>query len=108
MSARKLALLVASSALVMTGLVGASTATASDSSATALSCSNRQYFTGSDGHAGGSLSCTGGAFTAKATCVKAGEPNYIHFGNRATSGGTSTVWCDRASSIKTPLGYVSS
>ncbi|MFD3757972.1 hypothetical protein [Streptomyces sp. NPDC058622] len=108
MRTRKIAASAASMALAMTGLVGVSSATAADSSATALKCSNRQYFTGSGGHAGASLTCTGGAFTAKATCIKAGEPNYVHFGNRTTSGGTSTVWCDVGSAVKEPLGYVSS
>lgn len=94
MSARSFALLVASSALVMTGVTGASTAVASESSAAALSCGNRQYFS-SDGYAGGSIRCTGTAFVAKATCYKPGYGNYTHYGNRVESGGTSTVWCDR-------------
>lgn len=108
MRIRSIAALAASMALAVTGMIGVSSASADDSSASALSCGSRQYFVGSDGHAGGSISCTGGAFTAKATCIKAGESDYIHFGNRATSGGTSTVWCDRGAAIKTPLGYVSS
>ncbi|WP_328387189.1 hypothetical protein OHS81_26705 [Streptomyces sp. NBC_00400] len=84
----------------MTGVAGTSTANASESSATALSCSNRQYFPGSDGHAGGSIRCTGSAFVAKATCFKRGYGNYTHYGNRVESGGTSTVWCDRDATME--------
>ncbi|MFE1873598.1 hypothetical protein ACFW9N_22350 [Streptomyces sp. NPDC059496] len=91
----------------MTGVAGASTATASDSSATALSCSNRQYFPGSLGHAGGSVRCTGSAFVAKATCFKRGYGTYYHYGNRVETGGTSTVWCDLDATMEYVTGLSS-
>ncbi|MFE4589348.1 hypothetical protein [Streptomyces laurentii] len=69
-------------------------APSSPAAAADLSCSAR-LVTGSAGHKGASVTCTGGAFTAYVDCERTDNGyQYRHFGNRAVSGGTSTVWCD--------------
>ncbi|KDN81140.1 hypothetical protein KCH_72340 [Kitasatospora cheerisanensis KCTC 2395] len=75
--------------------------------AASLSCGNRQYFTGSGGHAGASIRCTGGAFVAKATCYKPNYGTYVHYGNRVETGGTSTVWCDLGATVSSVDGLAS-
>ncbi|MFJ9157740.1 hypothetical protein ACIRPS_13180 [Streptomyces griseoviridis] len=79
-------------AAVSAAAPAASAATA-PATARGLNCGSPRPLTGSGGHKGASVSCTGGAFTASIVCDKQGY-RYVHFGNRAVSGGTSTVWCD--------------
>ncbi|GAA2815362.1 hypothetical protein [Streptomyces showdoensis] len=75
-------------------LTAAPPAAAAPSSETALSCS-AQLITGSAGHKGANIRCTGGSFTGVIDCQRTDTGyTYRHFGNRAGSGGTSTVWCD--------------
>jgi hypothetical protein len=85
----------AAGAVLALGLaVGGLSATAFPAAAADLSCSAR-LVTGSAGHKGASVTCTGGAFTAYVDCERTDNGyQYRHFGNRAVSGGTSTVWCD--------------
>ncbi|BAU84885.1 hypothetical protein SLA_3996 [Streptomyces laurentii] len=85
----------AAGAVLALGLaVGGLSATAFPATAADLSCSAR-LVTGSAGHKGASVTCTGGAFTAYVDCERTDNGyQYRHFGNRAVSGGTSTVWCD--------------
>ncbi|MFF3260936.1 hypothetical protein ACFYWO_17405 [Streptomyces sp. NPDC002932] len=91
-SHHRVATVAASLALAGGGLLGlAPTAGAAPAG---LSCSTPKLLTGSAGHHGASISCTGGAFTQFIDCYKAGYGTYRHFGNRAVSGGTSTTWCD--------------
>ncbi|MGW0672342.1 hypothetical protein [Streptomyces sp. NPDC002746] len=91
-SHHRVAAVAASLALAGGGLLGlAPTAGAAPAG---LSCSTPKLLTGSAGHHGASISCTGGAFTEFIDCYKAGYGTYRHFGNRAVSGGTSTTWCD--------------
>ncbi|MHC3818114.1 hypothetical protein [Streptomyces sp. DT9] len=91
-SHHRVAAVAASLALAGGGLLGlAPTAGAAPAG---LSCSTPKLLTGSAGHHGASVSCTGGAFTEFIDCYKAGYGTYRHFGNRAVSGGTSTTWCD--------------
>ncbi|MEW2411074.1 hypothetical protein [Streptomyces griseoviridis] len=73
--------------------VPAASAASAPATARGLNCGSPRPLTGSGGHKGASVSCTGGAFTASIVCDKQGY-RYVHFGNRAVSGGTSTVWCD--------------
>ncbi|MGC5345309.1 hypothetical protein ACPXCE_22825 [Streptomyces sp. DT24] len=88
----RVAAVAASLALAGGGLLGmASQAAASPS---ALSCDSPTYLTGSGGHRGASIRCTGSSFTGVIDCYKPGYGTYRHFGNRAASGGTSTTWCD--------------
>ncbi|MFD8597990.1 hypothetical protein ACFV1L_23580 [Kitasatospora sp. NPDC059646] len=104
MRARVMATVVASVVLAAAGLVGASSSSAG---AAALSCGNKQYFTGSGGHAGASIRCTGGPFVAKAACYKPGYGTYTHYGNRVETGGTSTVWCDLGATVSSVEGLAS-
>ncbi|MEV6977074.1 hypothetical protein [Kitasatospora sp. NPDC093806] len=90
---KRVAALALATAMVGAGFVGIS-ATSASATTTALSCGNKQFFSGSGGHAGASIRCTGGAFVANVTCFKPGYGRYHHYGNRVESGGTSVVWCD--------------
>ncbi|RDG39031.1 hypothetical protein [Streptomyces corynorhini] len=63
----------------------------------ALSCTH-QLLTGSGGHKGAAITCQGSTFTGVIDCKK-GDLVYRHFGNRAASGGTSTVWCDLGAQV---------
>ncbi|MER7968387.1 hypothetical protein ABTX35_05110 [Streptomyces sp. NPDC096080] len=82
------------------GVASASTVSAASApvSARGLNCGSPRLLTGSAGHKGASVSCTGGSFTASVVCDKQGY-RYTHFGNRAVSGGTSTVWCDLGAAV---------
>jgi len=104
MRTRITAMTLAAGVLAAAGLIGVSSP---DAGAASLSCGNKQYFTGSAGHAGGSLRCTGGAFVAVATCYKPSYGNYTHYGNRVETGGTSTVWCDLGATITELTGRAS-
>ncbi|WP_406349242.1 hypothetical protein OHA44_36875 [Streptomyces sp. NBC_00144] len=85
---------IAATALLSAGLLSAAApATAVSAPAQALNCGSPTLLTGSAGHKGAKVTCTGAAFTASVVCDKQGY-QYRHFGNRAVSGGTSTVWCD--------------
>ncbi|SEE21194.1 hypothetical protein [Streptomyces sp. TLI_105] len=86
---------VAALALAASGLSAAApTASASASAPSALSCSAR-LITGSGGHRGAEIRCTGSSFTGVVDCKRTDNGYvYRHFGNRVPSGGTSTVWCD--------------
>ncbi|GHG74908.1 hypothetical protein GCM10018779_52000 [Streptomyces griseocarneus] len=69
-------------------------AAASDSTATSsFSCDTWRYERGRRGH-GASITCHGSSFTAYAVCHQPDGYLYVHFGNRARSGGTSIAWCD--------------
>ncbi|MFF3174436.1 hypothetical protein ACFVQ0_17665 [Streptomyces sp. NPDC057900] len=91
-SHHRVAAVAASLVLAGGGLLGLAPAAAA--APAGLSCSTPKLLTGSGGHHGASVSCTGGAFTEFIDCYKAGYGTYRHFGNRAVSGGTSTTWCD--------------
>ncbi|MFJ1897781.1 MULTISPECIES: hypothetical protein [unclassified Streptomyces] len=91
-SHHRVAAVAASLALAAGGLLGL--APSAGAAPAGLSCSTPRLLTGSAGHHGASVSCTGGAFTGFIDCYKAGYGTYRHFGNRAVSGGTSTTWCD--------------
>lgn len=96
-SHHRVAAVAASLALAGGGLLGLAPSAGAAAAAAApagLSCSTPRLLTGSGGHRGASVSCTGGAFTEFIDCYKAGYGTYRHFGNRAVSGGTSTTWCD--------------
>ncbi|MEU0402855.1 hypothetical protein ABZ318_21950 [Streptomyces sp. NPDC006197] len=86
---------VAALALAASGLLAAApTASASASAPAAFSCSAR-LITGSGGHRGAEIRCTGSSFTGVVDCKRTDNGYvYRHFGNRVPSGGTSTVWCD--------------
>ncbi|MFJ3709506.1 hypothetical protein OG204_01645 [Streptomyces sp. NBC_01387] len=85
---------IAATALLGAGLLSAAApATAAPAQVQALNCGPATPLTGSGGHKGARVTCTGAAFTASVVCDKQGY-QYRHFGNRAVSGGTSTVWCD--------------
>ncbi|MEU6933337.1 hypothetical protein [Streptomyces sp. NPDC046385] len=87
--------IVAALALAAGGLLAtAPAATASASAPAALNCSAR-LITGSGGHRGADITCSGSSFTGVIDC-KRNDTGYVyrHFGNRVPSGGTSTVWCD--------------
>lgn len=75
-------------------LTTAPAATAAASAPTALNCSSR-LVTGSGGHRGAAITCSGSSFTGVIDCRRT-DTGYVyrHFGNRVPSGGTSTVWCD--------------
>ncbi|MFJ2176722.1 hypothetical protein ACIOHE_27985 [Streptomyces sp. NPDC087851] len=75
----------------------AAPATATPESRAALTCSHR-LLTGSGGHKGAAITCNGSTFTGVVDCKK-GDLVYRHFGNRAASGGTSTVWCDLGAQV---------
>ncbi|MFF0559611.1 hypothetical protein [Streptomyces sp. NPDC004266] len=84
---------VAALALAASGLLAAAP-TASASAPAAFSCSAR-LVTGSGGHRGAEIRCTGSSFTGVVDCKRTDNGYvYRHFGNRVPSGGTSTVWCD--------------
>ncbi|MCX4681929.1 hypothetical protein OG413_42795 [Streptomyces sp. NBC_01433] len=68
-------------------------APSASASASALSC-GYQLVSGNP-HKGAAITCTGGSFTGIIDCKRTDTGAvYRHFGNRASSGGTSTVWCD--------------
>ncbi|MEV7426274.1 hypothetical protein [Streptomyces sp. NPDC091212] len=75
----------------------ASSAPTAPSAPTALTCTHRLQ-TGSGGHKGAAITCNGSTFTGIIDCKK-GDLVYRHFGNRAASGGTSTVWCDLGAQV---------
>lgn len=85
---RSFVALTAALALGAGGLVAAA-----PSSAAALTCDPVRRLTGGGGHRGASVTCRGGAFTGWTDCKK-DSLIYRHHGNRAFSGGTSTMWCD--------------
>ncbi|MER7848480.1 hypothetical protein ABTZ03_31600 [Kitasatospora sp. NPDC096077] len=103
---KRLAAFAVATAMAGAGFVGISSTSAS-ATTTALSCSNKQFFTGSGGHAGASIRCTGGPFVANVTCFKPSYGRYHHYGNRVESGGTSTVWCDLGATAESVTGLAS-
>ncbi|MFE3875724.1 hypothetical protein ACFXPX_15160 [Kitasatospora sp. NPDC059146] len=103
---KRVAAFALATALAGAGFVGVSSASAS-AAPTALSCGNKQFFTGSGGHAGASIRCTNGPFVADVTCYKPGYGRYHHYGNRVESGGTSTVWCDLNATAENVVGLAS-
>lgn len=106
MRIRDAAVFVASTVLALAGVAAVPSASAAESSALALTCSNPQYFATAQ-NAGASIRCTGGAFVAKLVCYKPSYGNYIHYGNRVESGGTSTVWCDTGATAQKVTGLLS-
>ncbi|WP_434599736.1 hypothetical protein [Streptomyces sp. A5-4] len=88
-------------ALAGAGVLGMASPAAAGASA--LICpSYPQLITGSGGHKGAKISCTGGtSFFLAIRCEKldSSKYRYWHYGNWAASGGTSTVWCDVNSKI---------
>lgn len=88
----RFAAVAASVALAGGGLLGM--APHASAAPAALSCSTPSYLVGSGGHHGASIRCTGSSFTGYIDCYKANYGTYRHFGNRVSSGGTSTTWCD--------------
>ncbi|MGW7413440.1 hypothetical protein [Streptomyces sp. NPDC054863] len=93
----RVAALAASVALAGGGMLGMASQAAA--STTALSCGGPSYLTGSGGHKGASIRCSGSSFTGVIDCYKPGYGTYRHFGNRASSGGTSTTWCDLGATV---------
>jgi hypothetical protein len=91
------ATVLTASAIALGGLAAlASPASAAPSGEVSVQAScTAQYITGSGGHKGANVRCTGlGAyFTGLIDCDKSGFV-YRHFGNRVPNGGISTVWCD--------------
>ncbi|MEU7136790.1 hypothetical protein [Streptomyces sp. NPDC046261] len=97
-------------ALTLAGGAAVSTATpaaASDNATTTMSsfsslssftCDAWRYERGSRGH-GASVTCHGSSFTGYAVCHQPNGDWYIRFGNRAPSGGTSIMWCDRNAEV---------
>ncbi|GHA89723.1 hypothetical protein [Streptomyces termitum] len=80
-------------------LAAVAPAAASASAPVPLDCSAR-LITGSGGHRGASITCTGSSFTGVADCRRTDNGyTYRHFGNRVPSGGTSTVWCDLGATV---------
>ncbi|MFE5299981.1 hypothetical protein [Streptomyces sp. NPDC056632] len=96
---------VAALALAASGLLAvAPAASASVSSPSALTCSSR-LITGSGGHRGAEIRCTGSSFTGVIDCRRIDNGYvYRHFGNRVASGGTSTVWCDLNATVVQAYG----
>ncbi|MFE3825859.1 hypothetical protein [Streptomyces sp. NPDC059092] len=95
---RTVAAVAATLALGAGGLLTAAVpATAAPKAPAALTCSH-QLLTGSGGHKGAAITCKGSTFTGVIDCKK-GDLVYRHFGNRAGSGGTSTVWCDLGAQV---------
>ncbi|MBO0655812.1 hypothetical protein J1792_24435 [Streptomyces triculaminicus] len=95
----RVAAVSASLALAGGGAVGvAAPASASEGAAPSLSCDAWRYERGSDGH-GASITCYGSSFTGYAVCHQPDGYLYLRFGNRARSGGTSTVWCGRNAEV---------
>lgn len=92
---QRIAASIAALTLAAGGLLAtAPAASASASAPAALSCSAR-LITGSGGHRGADIRCTGSSFTGVIDCKRTDNGYvYRHFGNRVPSGGTSTVWCD--------------
>ncbi|WP_169748853.1 hypothetical protein [Streptomyces roseoverticillatus] len=76
---------------------GSASASARDA-APALSCDAWRYERGTKGH-GASIKCYGSSFTGYAVCHQPDGYLYLRFGNRARSGGTSLVWCDRNAEV---------
>ncbi|WP_370416571.1 hypothetical protein [Streptomyces fradiae] len=91
----RIAASIATLTLAAGGLLAtAPAASASAVAPSALSCSAR-LITGSGGHRGADIRCTGSTFTGVIDCKRTDNGYvYRHFGNRVPSGGTSTVWCD--------------
>ncbi|MER8046722.1 hypothetical protein [Streptomyces sp. NPDC094032] len=85
-------------------LTTAPAANASSSAPAALSCSAR-LITGSGGHRGADITCSGSSFTGVIDCKRTDNGYvYRHFGNRVPSGGTSTVWCDLTATVISAYG----
>ncbi|MFF5715832.1 hypothetical protein [Streptomyces buecherae] len=91
----RIAAVTTSLALAGAGLLGLAAPASAGTSA--LVCPSRaEYIDGSGGHKGARISCTGGSFFLAIRCetLDASHYRYWHYGNWASSGGTSTVWCD--------------
>ncbi|MBD0710877.1 hypothetical protein BU197_21625 [Streptomyces sp. CBMA291] len=85
-------------------LTTTSPASASAAAPSALNCS-AQLITGSGGHRGANITCTGSSFTGVIDCRRTDNGyTYRHFGNRVPSGGTSTVWCDLGATVVQAYG----
>ncbi|MEU3184534.1 hypothetical protein ABZ707_10025 [Streptomyces sp. NPDC006923] len=76
------------------GAGGQLTAASPASAAAPLSCDQPNDVTDNSGHRGVAITCRGDLFTGWVRCQK-GELVYVRYGNRATSGGLSTVWCEQ-------------
>lgn len=102
---RNIAGLAAAVAIAGGGLV----TLAPSASATPSNCLS-WLVTGSEGHRGGEVRCTGGtssdSYRAWVWCKKADGYEYYHLGPWVFTGGTSTVWCDIGARVKDNNVYI--
>ncbi|MGW4231199.1 hypothetical protein ACWEF9_18195 [Streptomyces sp. NPDC004980] len=87
-----------STSLVLAGAGMLGVASPASAGTSALICpSYPQLIDGSGGHKGARISCNGGSsffLAIRCETLDAAKYRYWHYGNWASSGGTSTVWCD--------------